>query len=72
MLQMEDLENKHGYLPVYSGKETAYVCQNLRKNTTYKFRVIFFCIYLNIEIIVSNKYLYIGGKRHYVTIIQIR
>ncbi|XP_066904010.1 fibronectin type-III domain-containing protein 3A [Halyomorpha halys] len=39
MLQMEDPESKHGFLPVYSGKECSYICSSLRKNTAYKFRL---------------------------------
>ncbi|BES88778.1 Fibronectin type III domain [Nesidiocoris tenuis] len=38
-LQMEDPDTRHGYLPVYSGKDTLHVCQNLRRNTSYKFRI---------------------------------
>lgn len=38
-LQMEDSLNGYGFQPVYNGQETRFVCQGLRRNTYYKFRV---------------------------------
>jgi hypothetical protein len=38
-LQMEEPDSKHGFLPVYSGKDLSYLCTGLDKFTTYKFRV---------------------------------
>ncbi|XP_073994943.1 miles to go isoform X2 [Rhodnius prolixus] len=38
-LQMEDPESRHGFLAVYNGRETSYVCSGLRRNASYKFRL---------------------------------
>nr|CAD7591808.1 unnamed protein product [Timema genevievae] len=38
-LQMDDRESGHGFLPVYNGRETHYVCQGLRRHSEYKFRL---------------------------------
>lgn len=38
-LQMEDSLNAYGFRPVYNGQETRFVCQGLRRNTYYKFRL---------------------------------
>ncbi|XP_050695268.1 fibronectin type-III domain-containing protein 3A-like isoform X4 [Eriocheir sinensis] len=38
-LQMEDSLNGYGFQPVYNGQETRFVCQGLRRNTYYKFRL---------------------------------
>lgn len=38
-LQMEDSLNGYGFRPVHNGKETRFVCQDLRRNTYYRFRV---------------------------------
>ncbi|XP_076062966.1 miles to go isoform X2 [Oratosquilla oratoria] len=38
-LQMEDALNGYGFRPVYDGRETRYVCRDLRRNTDYKFRL---------------------------------
>lgn len=38
-LQMEDSLNGYGFRPVHNGKETRFVCQDLRRNTYYKFRL---------------------------------
>jgi len=38
-LQMEDLKTGHGFLAQYNGTDTEYIVHNLRKNTTYKFKL---------------------------------
>ena len=38
-LQMEDSLSGYGFQPVYNGQETRFVCQDLRRNAYYKFRV---------------------------------
>ncbi|XP_075212988.1 miles to go isoform X2 [Lycorma delicatula] len=38
-LQMEDRESGHGFLAVYTGKDTVYVCRDLHRHTFYKFRL---------------------------------
>ncbi|XP_066978126.1 fibronectin type-III domain-containing protein 3a isoform X2 [Macrobrachium rosenbergii] len=38
-LQMEDSLNGYGFRPVYNGHETHYICQGLRRNADYKFRL---------------------------------
>ncbi|XP_068242077.1 fibronectin type-III domain-containing protein 3A-like isoform X2 [Palaemon carinicauda] len=38
-LQMEDSLNGYGFRPVYNGRETHYICQGLRRNADYKFRL---------------------------------
>lgn len=38
-LQMDDRESRHGFLPVFNGKEAEYVCSGLRRATEYKFRL---------------------------------
>ncbi|KAG0710430.1 Fibronectin type-III domain-containing protein 3a [Chionoecetes opilio] len=38
-LQMEDSLNGYGFQPVYNGHETRFVCQQLRRNTSYRFRL---------------------------------
>ncbi|PSN41619.1 hypothetical protein C0J52_17774, partial [Blattella germanica] len=38
-LQMDNKESGHGFLPVYNGKETHYVCEGLRRHTEYWFRL---------------------------------
>ncbi|KAK8391572.1 hypothetical protein O3P69_017245 [Scylla paramamosain] len=39
ILQMEDSHNGYGFRNVHNGKETRFVCQDLRRNTNYKFRL---------------------------------
>ncbi|KAK7020755.1 Fibronectin type 3 domain [Halocaridina rubra] len=38
-LFMEDSLNGYGFRPVYNGRETKYICQGLRRNADYKFRL---------------------------------
>lgn len=38
-LQMDDAAQGHGFLPVYSGPDCAYVCDRLRRATEYRFRL---------------------------------
>ncbi|KAG1708537.1 Fibronectin type-III domain-containing protein 3A [Nymphon striatum] len=39
-LQIEEEEgSNHGFLPVYNGLDTTYVCQKLKRNSFYKFRL---------------------------------
>ncbi|GFX61355.1 fibronectin type-III domain-containing protein 3A [Trichonephila clavipes] len=38
-LQMEDERTLYGFLPVYNGRETSYICLRLTHNTNYKFRL---------------------------------
>lgn len=40
-LQMDDRDTGHGFLPIYNGKDNSYLCVNLRRHTSYKFRVQF-------------------------------
>ncbi|XP_045767101.1 fibronectin type-III domain-containing protein 3a isoform X2 [Maniola jurtina] len=39
ILQMDDAARGHGFLPVYTGSECAYVCEGLRRATDYRFRL---------------------------------
>lgn len=39
VLQMADKESGHGYLPMYTGRETVYECVNLRRATVFHFRL---------------------------------
>ncbi|KAG8187970.1 hypothetical protein JTE90_025738 [Oedothorax gibbosus] len=38
-LQMEDERTRHGFLPVYNGRDTSYTCIRLSHHTMYKFRL---------------------------------
>ncbi|KAF2882221.1 hypothetical protein ILUMI_23944 [Ignelater luminosus] len=39
VLQMDDPKTRYGYLVVYNGKDTEYICGNLKRYTDYKFRL---------------------------------
>lgn len=39
MLKMDDPKANYGYLVIYNGKDTEYVCGNLRRYTDYKFKL---------------------------------
>lgn len=39
ILQVNDKETGHGFLPAYTGRDTFYECQNLRRATSYQFRL---------------------------------
>lgn len=39
ILQMDDPKTRYGYLVVYNGKNTEYICENLKCYTDYKFRL---------------------------------
>ncbi|XP_059616708.1 fibronectin type-III domain-containing protein 3A [Phlebotomus argentipes] len=39
VLQMADKESGHGYLPMYTGRDTVYECINLRRATVFHFRL---------------------------------
>lgn len=39
ILQVNDKETSHGFLPAFTGRDTIYECQNLRRATSYQFRL---------------------------------
>lgn len=39
VLQLDDLKTRYGYLIIYNGKNTEYICENLKRYTDYKFRL---------------------------------
>ena len=39
VLHMDDRISGHGYLPVYTGTEMQHICNGLRRNAAYKFRL---------------------------------
>ena len=39
ILHMDDRISGHGYLPVYTGSDTQHICNGLRRNAAYKFRL---------------------------------
>lgn len=39
ILQVNEKETGHGFLPAYTGRDTFYECQNLRRATSYQFRL---------------------------------
>lgn len=40
ILQINDNESGHGFLPAYTGRDVSYECQNLRRATSFQFRLI--------------------------------
>ena len=36
---MDDKISGHGFLPVYTGSDTQHICNGLRRNATYNFRL---------------------------------
>lgn len=39
ILQLNDNESGHGFLPAYTGRDVSYECQNLRRATSFQFRL---------------------------------
>lgn len=39
ILQINDKETSHGFLPAYTGRDIIYDCQSLRRATSYQFRL---------------------------------
>lgn len=39
VLQINDNESGHGFLPAYNGRDVFYECQNLRRATSFQFRL---------------------------------
>lgn len=39
ILQINDNESGHGFLPAYTGRDVSYECQNLRRATSFQFRL---------------------------------
>ncbi|KAK4880028.1 hypothetical protein RN001_008174 [Aquatica leii] len=39
VLQLDDFKARYGYIIVYNGKNTEYICENLKRYTDYKFRL---------------------------------
>lgn len=39
VLQINDKESGHGFLPTYTGRDEFYECQNLRRATSFQFRL---------------------------------
>lgn len=39
ILQINDKDSGHGFLPAYTGRDVFYVCQNLRRATSFQFRL---------------------------------
>ncbi|XP_055305314.1 fibronectin type-III domain-containing protein 3A-like isoform X5 [Sitodiplosis mosellana] len=39
ILQINDKESGHGFLPAYTGRDVSYECQNLRRATSFQFRL---------------------------------
>lgn len=56
-LQMQDRETGYGYLPVYTGTDTSWLCESLQRHKEYAFRVKKYTMFFIHLVIINMRFI---------------